>query len=77
LLGETKGSALPVVLAPRVPTQGSAPTTAAPIRVLDPGMMLYSRIVTDSWRMDSVLGKEGTDPGEMMRGGVLRFEQEL
>lgn len=77
LLGELGGSKTPGVLCMRVPTQASAPTTGAPIRVLDPAMLCYGRITTQTWRNDSVLGEEGTDPGEVVRGGVLRIESEL
>jgi hypothetical protein len=77
LLGELGGSKTPGVLCFRVPTQASAPTAAAPIRVIDPAMLVYGRITTETWRNDNVLGEEGTDPGEVMRGGVLRIEGEL
>ena len=77
LLGELGGSKTPGVLCMRVPTQGSAPTTGSPIRVLDPAMFCYGRITTQTWRNDNVLGEEGSDPGEIVRGGVLRIEGEL
>jgi hypothetical protein len=77
MLAETRGSERPVVLCLRAPTQGSAPTATAPIRILDPGALLYGRVVTDTWRRDNVLGEEYADPGEVMRGGVLRVEEEL
>lgn len=77
LLGELGGARTPGVLCFRVPTQASAPTAAAPIRVIDPAMLVYGRITTETWRNDNVLGEEGTDPGEVMRGGVLRIEAEL
>ncbi len=77
LLGELGGSASPAVLCMRAPTQGSAPTAGAPIRVIDPAALLYGRAMTELWRRDNVLGEEFADPGEVTRGGVLRFEQEL
>lgn len=77
LLGELGGSRTPGVLCFRAPTQASAPTAATPIRVIDPAVLVYGRITTEVWRMDNVLGEEGADPGEVMRGGVLRIESEL
>lgn len=77
LLGEIKGAKLPAVLCMRMPTQASAPTALAPIRVLDPEVLMYGRITTDTWRRDNVLGEEGADPGEVVRGGTIRMEEEL
>lgn len=77
LIGELGGSVTPGVICTRVPTQGSAPTATAPIRVLDPTALLYGRVMTETWRRDNVLGEEGTDTGEMVRGGTIRLEQDL
>jgi hypothetical protein len=76
LLSDLGGSSTPGLLCMRVPTQGSAPTGVAPIRVLDPTMLVFGRVMTETWRRDNVMGEEGTDYGEIQRGGVLRVEAE-
>lgn len=77
LLGELGGAKTCGVMCLRVPTQAGAITAAAPVRVIDPAVLMYGRIVTETWRQDNVLGDPGTDPGEVLRGGVLRIESEL
>lgn len=79
IISSTSGAYLPVVLAPSVPQQGSAPGTAG-IPILDPERHLYGRIVTETLRVDadpSVRGDEFRDPGEVVKIGSVVLEEEL
>lgn len=67
----------PVVYLPAVPQQGSAPTATAPIRIVEPSRMLYGLITTTTHRIDTIVGDEYDDPGELVRVGTLRIEEEL
>ena len=79
IIASTSGAYLPVVLAPAVPQQSSAPGTSG-IPILDPERHLYGRIVTESLRVDadpSVRGDEFRDPGEVVKVGSVRIEEEV
>lgn len=79
VIASTAGAYLPVVLAAAVPQQASAPGTAG-IPILDPERHLYGRIVTESLRVDSdpnVMGDEFRDPGEVVKVGNVRIEEEV
>jgi len=79
VIASTAGAYLPVVLAPSVPQQASSPGTAG-IPILDPERHLYGRIVTETLRVDSdaaVRGDEFRDPGEMIKIGSVRVEEEV
>lgn len=62
-----------------MPQQASAPGTAG-IPILDPERHLYGRIVVESLRVDSdpnVMGDEFRDPGEVVKIGNVRIEEEV
>lgn len=40
-------------------------------------ILLHGRVMTETWRMDHVLGNEWTRPGEVHRGSTLRIEEEV
>jgi hypothetical protein len=79
IIASTSGAYLPVVLAPAVPQQSSAPGTTG-IPILDPERHLYGRIVTETLRVDadpSVRGDEFRDPGEVVKVGSVVLEEEV
>jgi hypothetical protein len=69
---------MPVVAIPGLPQASAAPTATAPVRIIDPSRLLFTRIVTQSLRLDSILGQEFSSPnGEVFRVGTCRAEEEL
>ncbi len=79
IIGTTQGATLPVVLLPAVKQQASAPGTNG-VRLIDPERSLYGRILTDTLRIDSdpaVMGDELRSPGEMVKVGSVRIEEEV
>lgn len=74
---EISGAATPIVLIPAIPQPSAAPTAASPIRIVDPYRLLYARMVSESLRADNVWGDEHRDPGEVVRVGTARFEEEV
>lgn len=70
------GAVLPGVLATRIPQAAAAFGTAAPITILNPEEAHFGRFLTETLRMDNVLGDEGRDPGEIFRLPTIRFERE-
>jgi hypothetical protein len=67
----------PVVYLPAIPQQSAAPTSTTPIRIVDPSRTMYGRITTVTHRIDTVVGDEYDDPGELVRIGTVRIEEEL
>jgi hypothetical protein len=75
----TQGATLPTVLLSAVKQQVSSPGTAG-IKILNPLQTLYGRILTESLRVDSdanAMGNEFADPGEVVKVGSVRFEEEI
>jgi hypothetical protein len=75
----TQGATLPTVLLSAVKQQVSSPGTAG-IKILNPLQTLYGRILTESLRVDSdanAMGNEFADPGEVVKVGSVRFEEEV
>ena len=79
VIQQTRGAYLPVVLAPAVPQQSSAPGTVG-IPILDPERHFHGRIVTETLRLDSdpnVMGHEFSSPGEMVKVSSVVIEEEV
>lgn len=70
----TKGAHLPCVYVPNLEQPASAPTSTAPLSIVEPWNLLYGSIVTDTFNLSNVVGNEET--GEVWRTGVLRIEEE-
>lgn len=73
------GPSVPVVYIPALPQAGSAPTSTAPITIVDAERLLYGRILTETLRLDTIHGSEfgGVASGEVWRTGTVRIEEEL
>jgi hypothetical protein len=79
IISTTQGATTPVVLLPAVKQQGSAPGTNG-IRMIDPERSMYGRILNDTLRIDAdpaVMGDELRSPGEMVKVGSVRIEEEV
>jgi hypothetical protein len=68
------GAVLPGVFAPAVPQQAAATTSSTPITLLNPEAALYGQFLTETLRLDNVLGHEMQDPGEVFRIPAIRWE---
>lgn len=66
----------PVVYVPQIVQSATAPTATAPWRVVDPTRLLYGWIETVTHRIDTVIGNEFADPGEVVRMGTMRIGEE-
>lgn len=65
----------PVVYVASMDQPASAPTSAAPVRIIDPARLLYGWIATVTHRTDNIQGDEFSDPGEVVRVGTIRIEE--
>jgi hypothetical protein len=77
LIEATDGPVLPVVLCSAVAQQGSAITAAAPVTILDPTLLMYGRFMTETLRLDNLLGEPGKEPGPILKAASCRFEREV
>lgn len=79
IVDATQGATTPVVLAPAVPQQSSAPGTNG-VRLLNPEASLYGRLMVDTLRIDAdsnIAGNELRSPGEVFKIGSVRIEEEV
>lgn len=74
LLAELDGARVPIGYAPAITQITSAIAATAPYRELDPNALLYGRIVSETLRVDTVIGDE--QENELVRVGLVRLEQE-
>lgn len=78
MLGYLLGPAAerPVALGLAIPRQSSAPTSAAPIRVIEPWATGWAWIATETLQVDTIQGHELSSPdGEVVRVGTLRIRE--
>lgn len=77
ILAEVEGATLPVVYLPAIRQFAAATTAGSPYRDLDPNGWLYGRILTETLRVDNVLGHEQHADGQIVKVGQVRIEEEL
>jgi hypothetical protein len=70
---QLQGAATPCVYLPAIPVLATSDEQSITNRHL----MLYGRVLTESVRLDNVLGDEWGAPGEVFRVGTLRIEEEV
>ena len=68
-----RGSNSPIVVVPRFTRQANATTD---VQVLNRHGMLYGRIVTDP-RLETILGDELENPGEVVQLATITVEEEV
>lgn len=79
IIDATQGATVPVVVAPAVPQQASAPGTNG-VRLLNPEASLYGRLMVETLRIDAdanIMGDELRSPGEVVKVGSVRIEEEV
>lgn len=74
ILSDLGGATVPVGYARAFQQLSAATTAATPYRDLDPNGALYGRILTETLRVETVLGNEQRD--ELVKVGLVRFERE-
>lgn len=77
ILADVDGATVPIAYLPRIKQFVTATGAAAPAIELDPNAFLYGRAMVETLRVDTVVGHELADPGELVRVGVVRIEEEL
>jgi hypothetical protein len=68
------GAVTPVVYLPVIPYPSSGSAVA---NITNRATQLYGRVVTETLKMDTVMGDEWTGPGEVIRMGTVRIEEEV
>lgn len=73
MLDELGGATRTCLYVPRLALPATSSTAT---HITHPEHLLYGRIMTETLRMDAVLGNEWANPGEVVRVGTVRMERE-